>query len=938
MSNNFLRILTACVVAGGAWQGYAAVADHLVISEVGMNGGPNDVGEYIEIFNPTTGPIDLSHYHLSDFRNYSYLANPTLQNPASSGKLATGTTDNAVRFPTGTILQSGQVAVICGKAGPSTGGTDQSSGFLWSPAVVNTSGGGLANYKAQAGNPLIFEIEGGLPTTPAPPADNPEVPNMVSVSSNTTGDKTWNFTNAAADNGEFVALFWWDGVADLVKDVDIIVYGGSTGASSNSPLMKTTTAPAGNNGATYAADAGSVANLSPGDWDHLERTSIDEAGEPSANGNGITGHDETMEAATTSWRGINGGGWNTGTPPRATPGTTSLEVFSGNLPPAIGLVDRSIQYPSPSDPIMLSAEVTDDGTITSVMFHVNSGSGYVATAGVPNGSGLWTLNIGTFPAGTTVNYYVVATDNNSATSSFPPTAPAATRSFAVSAVPVKPGDLVINEVVYDSVGTDAPSEANQTPHEFTELFNTTNTPLDLTNIQFADGNMQFYTFPPATVIPAKGFVILAIRTSGETPAGFITRYGASPNGAQVFGWASLQLNNSPETLYLRHALNDADFGGTQTYIDRVEYTAVEPWPILTSNSTGQSMELVNPFLDNNDPANWRGDVVQNAPRATPGAINSVYTSANISNVTVNPAFPTNNQAFTVSATIVPVSGTHTITGAQLFVDTGSGFNPVPMPLSGTPTVYTANVTGQPTGTVIRYYISATTSEPFTELLPKAAPTEYLSVVVGSTAIAQGDVIFNEILYDNYDGDAFEFVELFNRTANPVDLSYYVFTDREGGRFVLPVGSIIAANSYMILTQNSFNLRLQYPLPVGIPLLQWPENSILFGNSATGDSISMYHPNQFSPDGSGTPIDSVAFLPLAPWPTWTNAPSNTEVDSPNRTGRSIELTLPNNADRSTNGALWAWTTTVVVDQPDYKVAGTPGLVNSTLSSVSDWTLY
>src|SRR5690606_31539180 len=131
----------------------------------------------------------------------------------------------------------------------------------------------------------------------------------------------------------------------------------------------------------------------------------------------------------------------------------------------------------------------------------------------------------------------------------------------------------------------------------------------------------------------------------------------NPNGAQVFAWGTFALNNSPESLYLRHGINDVDFGSTPTYIDRIDYVAVEPWPLLTSNSNGQSMELINPALDNSDPANWRGDVVSSPPRATPGAQNSVFSSVVFSDVVVNPVFPTNNQAFTVSVKIETISPT-----------------------------------------------------------------------------------------------------------------------------------------------------------------------------------------------------------------------------------------------------------------------------------------
>src|SRR5699024_1900267 len=149
-----------------------------------------------------------------------------------------------------------------------------------------------------------------------------------------------------------------------------------------------------------------------------------EDGEPATGGNGLTGHDDSMENVAVSWLGSSY--VKLGTPDStATPGTTTLPVYSGNLPPQIGDVERDIQYPSTTQTITLSAQASDvDGTVASVKFYVDSGSGFAPVNGV-NNAGTWTAAIGPFADNTLVKYYVEATDDDAASKLFPPTAPAA---------------------------------------------------------------------------------------------------------------------------------------------------------------------------------------------------------------------------------------------------------------------------------------------------------------------------------------------------------------------------------------------------------------------------------------------------------------------------------------------------------------------------------
>lgn len=122
----------------------------------------------------------------------------------------------------------------------------------------------------------------------------------------------------------------------------------------------------------------------------------------------------------------------------------------------------------------------------------------------------------------------------------------------------------------------------------------------------------------------------------------------------------------------------------------------------------------------------------------------------------------------------------------------------------------------------------------------------------------------------------------------------------------------------------------------MPIHDWAKQFNLANN---GDDVSLVHPNLYQPGVAITQVDRVQFTVLAPWPTWEGAPSNTQPDSPNRTGRSIELINPTMSDRGTNGSRWGWSTTQTSVEPS--AYGTPGAQNSIYSSdssVRDWSVY
>lgn len=211
----------------------------LIITEVVL--APT-AGEFIEIANPNSVAIALDNYYLTDSQKY-----PTL--PA--GSLTVDAADMLIRFPADAMLAPGAVATV----------------------AFDTA----AN----------FEITYGVAPT-------------YSIASGTMRIVAQNGTASLTNGGEMVALLWWDGVSDLLKDCDALNVGvpsagnllpNKTNVAVDGPDVGTMTS-------TYAPDAMSMVNMTaaPGSLLSIKRLKFDAGYQiADATGNGITGDDETSE-------------------------------------------------------------------------------------------------------------------------------------------------------------------------------------------------------------------------------------------------------------------------------------------------------------------------------------------------------------------------------------------------------------------------------------------------------------------------------------------------------------------------------------------------------------------------------------------------------------------------------------------------------------------
>jgi hypothetical protein len=257
--------------------------DHLLITEFVV---APDAGEFIEIYNPTTDTLDLSHYYFSDatFASTGFFYYETVSGYGGGG----GFGDFNARFPANAKIAPDEHQTI---------------------AIA-----GSANFLTAYGIEPTYELYEDAAVPDA-------IPDMLEATPGSI-----NGQGNLSDDGEVLILYWWDGISDLVKDVDYVVWGNKlvavdkTGVSIDGPDADSDVSGYANDTPISTQTAVNVDNADPQPHDPgfsaQRRLNLEDV-ESWNGGNGITGHDETSEDLT--WKG---GIWSIHAAP--TPGARAL--------------------------------------------------------------------------------------------------------------------------------------------------------------------------------------------------------------------------------------------------------------------------------------------------------------------------------------------------------------------------------------------------------------------------------------------------------------------------------------------------------------------------------------------------------------------------------------------------------------------------------------
>ena len=146
-----------------------------------------------------------------------------------------------------------------------------------------------------------------------------------------------------------------------------------------------------------------------------------------------------------------------------------------------------------------------------------------------------------------------------------------------------------------------------------------------------------------------------------------------------------------------------------------------------------------------------------------------------------------------------------------------------------------------------------------------------------------DIVINEINYkDAGDFEVKDWVELYNNSEITVDLSGWIFKDDdELHEFIIPSGTILAPDSYIVLAQSLVDFQSEFPSVS--PVL----GDFEFGLSGGGELVRLY-------DNTGILVDSVEYSDMNPWPT--------EADGNGPTLELISPDLDNNLGENWNACV------------------------------------
>ena len=149
--------------------------------------------------------------------------------------------------------------------------------------------------------------------------------------------------------------------------------------------------------------------------------------------------------------------------------------------------------------------------------------------------------------------------------------------------------VVINEIHYnpfDSIDAISGDTIGGTKFEFVELKNIGSVPINLSGSFFARG--VDYVFAPGTILQSGDYLVLA-----DDKSSFQDRYGFAP-----FDKYDGKLDNGSETLWLVNP--------DGILLDAVTYDDDAPWDVNADGGDHDySLALIDPNVDNDDPANWQ---------------------------------------------------------------------------------------------------------------------------------------------------------------------------------------------------------------------------------------------------------------------------------------------------------------------------------------------
>ncbi len=436
--------------------------------------------------------------------------------------------------------------------------------------------------------------------------------------------------------------------------------------------------------------------------------------------------------------------------------------------------------------------------------------------------------------------------------------------FLSVTVGIPPKSIIVNEIMYAPTG-DIP--------EWIELYNNSNTAISLSQWKFSDnGSAKASIANPLASVAAHSYCIVTADSS------FTNFY---PISAPVFVAPFSALNNTtPDAIVI--------FDERGATIDSIYYR--QSWGGLNGNS----LQRYDFFGPSSDSINWR------TAAPNPGVENpSARKEIDVEIKNISTAKITNG--IQITATIFN-QGRHVINGltVKFYHDKNRDSTAQETELIDTLVASTL----QPLDSATLQYnwnvqIQGMQSMVVTvETANDMRQTNNSRLTIVKNNFAAQTLMINEIMYEPLSGKA-EFVELFNRTLDTVDISEWKLMDQpssSGNRAIIPLAKQYAPVSPggFVLVASDSSIFSQFPL-------------LAFQNVIVNSSLSLNNSGEdlVLTDLTDTQIDSVRYSPL-----W-------HLKNISQSGRSLERINPSIASNDSRN----WSSSVA------GAGGSPGAANS-----------
>ena len=346
---------------------------------------------------------------------------------------------------------------------------------------------------------------------------------------------------------------------------------------------------------------------------------------------------------------------------------------------------------------------------------------------------------------------------------------------------INTNDIIINEIFADPTPSIGLPES-----EYIELYNRTNTAIDLTDWSITIGTTEKQF--PASIIEPDSFVILIKEDSLDS----------FPNNISKIGFSSISLTNGGADIILK------DNNGK--IINAISYT--DKWYNDDNKSEGGwSIERVNPNLYCEGKNNWRASVSNIG--GTPGKQNSVFgESIYIDNFRITKAFIIDSNK--VKVHFNKKLDSLVVVDSSFFEINGN----IPIKSSAVAPFFNAvNLTFNFSFlTQTTYTISAN------DLMDCSGNLLSNSMIFGiPDSVLENDIVINEVLFNPKDNGV-DYVEIYNNSNSYFDLSklrianFFVL-----GNHINPIEQeviteephLFAPKTYLVLTTDSAKVKTQY---------------------------------------------------------------------------------------------------------------------------------